>query len=49
MSDSPDLTGYEVGERGMGVLRLRRPDARNAINTQMLAEMLEHLAVARGR
>ena len=31
----------------MAVLRLQRPEARNAINTQMLAEMLEHLAVAR--
>ncbi len=47
MSDSPDLTGYEVIERGVGVLRLQRPDARNAINTRMLVEMLEHLAVAR--
>jgi enoyl-CoA hydratase/carnithine racemase len=28
-------------------LRLERPEARNAIDTQMLAEMLEHLAVAR--
>ena len=47
MSDSPDLIGYEVGEQGVGVLRLQRPGVRNAINTQMLAEMLEHLAVAR--
>ncbi len=47
MSDSPDLIGYEVDERGVGVLRLQRPGARHAINTQMLAEMLEHLAVAR--
>ena len=42
-----ELTGYEVTEE-VGLLRLERPDARNAINTQMLAEMLEHLAVARG-
>ncbi len=47
VSDSPDLIGYAVGEQGVGVLRLQRPEARNAINTQMLAEMLEHLAVAR--
>ena len=42
-----ELTSYEVDEQGIGVLRLQRPDSRNAINTQMLAEMLEHLAVAR--
>jgi len=29
------------------VLRLQRPEARNAMDTQMLAEILEHLAVAR--
>jgi enoyl-CoA hydratase/carnithine racemase len=40
-------TGYEVDERGVAVLRLQRPDARNAMDTQMLAEILEHLAVAR--
>ncbi len=47
MTESSELTSYEVDERGIGVLRLQRPDSRNAINTQMLAEMLEHLAVAR--
>ncbi|HVC08217.1 MAG TPA: enoyl-CoA hydratase/isomerase family protein [Solirubrobacterales bacterium] len=47
MSDSRQLIGYQAGETGVAVLRLERPDARNAINTQMLAEMLEHLAVAR--
>src|SRR6187551_4024560 len=41
-------TGYEVGEQGVAVLRLQRPEARNAMDTQMLAEILEHLAVARG-
>jgi enoyl-CoA hydratase len=41
------VTGYEAGEQGVAVLRLERPDARNAIDTRMLAEMLEHLAVAR--
>lgn len=43
-----ELTSYEVREDGVAVLRLERPGPRNAINTQMLAEMLEHLAVARG-
>jgi enoyl-CoA hydratase/carnithine racemase len=42
-----ELTSYEV-TNGVGLLRLERPAARNAINTQMLAEMLEHLSVARG-
>ncbi len=41
-------TTYEVDEQGVAVLRLERPDSRNAIDTQMLAELLEHLAVARG-
>jgi enoyl-CoA hydratase len=47
MTDKRDLTGYQVGEQGVAVLRLERPEARNAINSQMLAEMIEHLAVAR--
>jgi enoyl-CoA hydratase/carnithine racemase len=42
-----ELIGYEVEENGVAVMRLQRPDSRNAINTQMLVEMLEHLAVAR--
>src|SRR3954451_3136656 len=40
-------TGYRVDEQGIALLRLERPDARNAMDTQMLAEILEHLAVAR--
>jgi enoyl-CoA hydratase/carnithine racemase len=40
-------TAYEVDEQGVAVLRLSRPDARNAMDTQMLVEILEHLAVAR--
>ena len=41
-------TTYEVDELGVALLRLDRPQARNAIDTQMLSEILEHLAVARG-
>lgn len=48
MSDSERVTSYEVDERGVALLRLDRPKSRNAINTQMLVELLEHLAVARG-
>ena len=40
------LTGYEVRDDGVAVLRLQRPDARNAINTRMLEEMLRHVAAA---
>jgi enoyl-CoA hydratase/carnithine racemase len=42
------VTSYEVDERGVAVLRLNRPKSRNAIDTQLLLELLEHLAVARG-
>jgi enoyl-CoA hydratase/carnithine racemase len=41
------VTSYSVDERGIALIRLERPRARNAINTQMLLELLEHLAVAR--
>jgi enoyl-CoA hydratase len=47
VNDVPELTSYEVDERGVAVVRLQRPGSRNAINTQMLAELFEHLAVAR--
>jgi enoyl-CoA hydratase/carnithine racemase len=40
------LTSYSV-EDGVAVLRLERPEARNAINTPMLEELLEHIAAAR--
>jgi len=42
-----ELTSYTVAENGVALVRLERADARNALNTQMLAELLEHLAVAR--
>jgi len=41
------VTSYEVDEKGVAVLRLQRPKSRNAIDTQMLLELLEHIAVAR--
>jgi enoyl-CoA hydratase len=42
-----ELTGYDVDAAGVALLRLQRPDSRNAINTQMLEEMLAHLTAAR--
>src|SRR3954469_18796080 len=42
-----EVTSYSVDERGIALIRLERPQARNAIDTQMLLELLEHLAVAR--
>ena len=41
-------TSYRVRENGVALIRLERAKARNAIDTQMLSELLEHLAVARG-
>jgi enoyl-CoA hydratase/carnithine racemase len=40
------LTSYTV-EDGLALLRLERDEARNAMNTALLEEMLEHLAAAR--
>jgi enoyl-CoA hydratase len=40
------LTTYAIDEAGVALLRLDRPDARNAINTAMLEELLERLAAA---
>jgi enoyl-CoA hydratase len=48
MSEAKELTGYSVEENGVALLRLQRGKSRNAINTQMLVELLEHLVVARG-
>jgi enoyl-CoA hydratase/carnithine racemase len=47
MSEADQLTGYSVDDRGVALLRLEREKARNAINTQMLNELLAHLATAR--
>jgi enoyl-CoA hydratase len=44
---SDALTTYDVDEAGIALLRLDRPKARNAMNTPMLEEILEHLASAR--
>jgi enoyl-CoA hydratase/carnithine racemase len=45
---SGERTSYEVDGQGVALLRLQRPQARNAIDTRMLVELLEHVAVARG-
>jgi enoyl-CoA hydratase/carnithine racemase len=44
---SAERTSYEVDERGVALLRLTRPEARNAIDTAMLEELLGHLVAAR--
>jgi enoyl-CoA hydratase len=41
------LTSYSVDEYGVALLRLERDEARNAINTPMLEELLGHLGAAR--
>jgi enoyl-CoA hydratase/carnithine racemase len=41
------LTSYSVDEQGIALLRLEREKARNAINTEMLEELLAHLERAR--
>ncbi len=41
------LTSYEVDEFGVALLRLERGEARNAINTPMLEELLAGIARAR--
>ena len=43
---SDERTSYAADEHGVALLRLERPEVRNAIDTQMLAELLGHLAVA---
>jgi enoyl-CoA hydratase/carnithine racemase len=41
------ITTYEVDQQGIAILRLDRPEARNAISTQMLDELLSHIGAAR--
>ena len=43
-AQSERRTSYAVDQQGVALLRLERPDARNAIDTRMLEELLEHLA-----
>jgi enoyl-CoA hydratase/carnithine racemase len=47
VSDAVEVTSYELNSQGVAVLRLQRPASRNAIDTQTLVELLEHVAVAR--
>jgi enoyl-CoA hydratase len=47
MSSVSPVTAYDVDEAGVALLRLDRPETRNAINTQMLEEMLGHIGAAR--
>ena len=44
---SEPLTTFDVDAYGVALLQLDRPKVRNAINTQMLEEMLAHVAAAR--
>lgn len=41
------FTNYDTSDDGVALIRLERPEARNALNTPMLEEILEHLASAR--
>jgi enoyl-CoA hydratase len=42
-----ELTSYDVDEAGVALLRLQRAEARNAINTAMLEQLLDRLGSAR--
>jgi enoyl-CoA hydratase len=41
------LTNYSTGDDAVALVQLDRPESRNAINTQMLDELVAHLAAAR--
>jgi enoyl-CoA hydratase/carnithine racemase len=45
--ESATRTSCAVDRNGVALLRLERPEARNAIDTRMLEELLAHLATAR--
>jgi enoyl-CoA hydratase len=45
---SAERTSYDVDAQGVALLRLQRPEARNAIDTRMLVELLEHVGTALG-
>jgi enoyl-CoA hydratase len=42
------LTSYSVDEKQIALIRLEREKARNALNTQVLEELLAHLSTAKG-
>jgi enoyl-CoA hydratase/carnithine racemase len=42
-----ERTLYSVDENGVALLQLNRPEVRNAMDTLMLEELLEHIASAR--
>jgi len=44
---SDELTAYRVDETGVALIQLDRPEARNAINTAMLGELIPHLEAAK--
>lgn len=46
MSPLGELSTYALREDGVALLQLDRPDARNAMNTAMLVELLERIELA---